>query len=355
MQISLMSLGDLTTDPVTGARPTPGERHRMMVDAAVVAEESGFHGMYIGEHHGMDYIFSSPPVLLSAIAERTTTLRLSTAVTLLANLDAFRAAEDYATLDVLSGGRAEIVAGRGNFFASTYTLFGQCVDESRERFDENVELLLQLWGGEPVHWTGQFRPPVNGERLQPTPVQVQHPPVWIAGGASKETALLASRLGLGLMLPSAFGRPDVFRPVADLYLEEYTTTEGAPPPRVGACWHVNVARTSQEARARWEPRYRRYFEFMRQVLLEVNPALPLDLFQEFDFDWLSSSGPAICGSPAEVTERLAKLADLVEADSHLLYLDMGGMPPGEYVEMVELLGAEVLPAFREAQLERHDG
>jgi alkanesulfonate monooxygenase SsuD/methylene tetrahydromethanopterin reductase-like flavin-dependent oxidoreductase (luciferase family) len=346
MKISLMSLGDHTTDPVTGTRTSPGERHRMMVDAAVAAEEGGFHGMYIGEHHGLEYIFSSPPVLLAAIAERTTRLRLSTAVTLLANLDAFRAAEDYATLDVLSGGRAEIVAGRGNFFASTYTLFGQSVDESRERFDENAELLLELWRGEPVHWEGKFRPPVNGERLQPTPAQRDHPPVWIAGGASKETADLAARNGLGLMLPSAFGRPDVFRAVADQYLEEFTQAEGGPGPQLGACWHVNVARTSQEARARWEPRYRRYFEFMRDVLVEVNPQMPLDMFKKFDFDWLSTEGPAICGSPAEVVDRLAKLADLVEAESQLLYLDMGGMPPAEYVAMVELLGQEVLPAFR---------
>ncbi len=345
MKISLMSLGDLTTDPVTGQLPTPAERHQMMVDAAVAADEGGLHGIYIGEHHGLEYIFSAPPVLLSAIAARTTRLRLGTAVTLLANLDAFRAAEDYATVDVLSDGRVEIVAGRGNFFASTYTLFGQDVDESRERFDENAELLLELWSGKPVDWQGKYRAPINGEALQPTPVQVDDPPVWIAGGASKESAQLAAKLGLRLMLPSAFGKPEVFRPVADLYLEQFQHTAGGAEPEIGACWHVNVARTSQEARARWEPRYRRYFEFMRSVLERVNPALPLDLFKQFDFDWLCSSGPAICGSPAEVVERLSMLAELLAADSHLLYLDMGGMPPSEYVAMVELLATEVVPAF----------
>ena len=221
MKLNLMSLGDYITDPITGELPTAAERHRMIVEAAVVAEDAGFDGVNIGEHHGLEYIYSSPPVVLAAIAERTSTLRLGTAVTLMANLDALRAAEDYATLDVLSEGRVDIVAGRGNFFASTYTLFGQHIDESRERFDEGVELLrpaLDVAGR--VEWNGQFRPPINGEELQPQPVQ-RAAPIWIGGGSSPETAELAARLGFKLMLPSAFGNPAVFKPVAEAYRESY--------------------------------------------------------------------------------------------------------------------------------------
>src|ERR1700759_3979665 len=134
VKFNLMSLGDHITDPVTGQRWTAQERHRMFVDMAVQAEAAGFHGVNMGEHHGIEYISSAPPVVLSAISERTTRLRLGTAVTLLANLDALRIAEDYSTLDVLSDGRVDIIAGRGNFFESTYVLFGQHVDESKERF-----------------------------------------------------------------------------------------------------------------------------------------------------------------------------------------------------------------------------
>src|SRR6202011_5716119 len=117
LKFNLMSLGDLITDPVTGSRPTALQRHRAFVDMAVRAEEAGFDGVSMGEHHGIEYIYSAPPVVLAAVAERTTRLRLGTAVTLLANLDALRVAEDYATLDILSGGRVDIVGGRGNFFA----------------------------------------------------------------------------------------------------------------------------------------------------------------------------------------------------------------------------------------------
>src|SRR5438874_632113 len=160
MKFGLMSLGDSIVDPVTGQQSSAAERHRMLVESAVAAEAAGFTSVNMGEHHGIDYIYSAPPVVLAAIAERTSTLRLSTAVTLAANLDPFRMAEDYATVDVLSGGRVEIVAGRGNFFVSTYTLFGQDVAESRERFDEAIELLLTLWRGGVVNWEGSFRPPI---------------------------------------------------------------------------------------------------------------------------------------------------------------------------------------------------
>src|SRR6476469_5233159 len=203
MKLNLMSLGDYIEDPITGELPTPAQRHRMLIEAAVVAESAGFNGVNIGEHHGIDYIYSAPPVVLAAIGERTTTLRLGTAVTLLANLDAWRAAEDYSTLDVLSNGRVDVVAGRGNFFASTYTLFGQSVDESRERFDEALALLCQLWTGEGVEWQGRFRPSINGEPVMPHPLQTGVPPIWIGGGSSADTAIIAGQLGLKLMLPSA--------------------------------------------------------------------------------------------------------------------------------------------------------
>lgn len=343
MKFGLMSLGDSIVDPVTGQRSSPAQRHRMLVESAVAAEAAGFTSVNMGEHHGIDYIYSAPPVVLAAIAERTRTLRLSTAVTLAANLDPWRMAEDYATVDVLSGGRVEIVAGRGNFFVSTYTLFGHNVAESRQRFDEAIELLLTLWRGGVVNWEGSVRPPIVNAELQPPPLQRPHPPVWIGGGSSPETAELAARLGLKLMLPSAFGNPAMFQGVVDHYLEHFAAAGHRHAPELGACWHVNVARTSQEAHARWEPRYRRYHEWMQALLKQVNPDIPDVLMKPFNYGWLTTNGPAICGSPAEVADRLGTLAELLGVDTHLLYLDMGGMPVGELLDMVELLGAEVFP------------
>ncbi|HEX4249383.1 MAG TPA: LLM class flavin-dependent oxidoreductase [Pseudonocardia sp.] len=342
MKLSLMTLGDQVTDPVTGTRETAAERHRAIVEAAAVADQVGFHGIHIGEHHGLEYIFSTPPVILAAIGERTRRLRLSTAVTLAANLDPVRAAEDYATVDVLSGGRCEVVVGRGNFFVSTYTLFGQRIDDSHELFRQNVELLTALWSGKEVNFPGSaHRAPIEEFVLQPPPVGVL--PLWIGGGASESTAELAARLGLDLMLPSAFGNPEMFKPVVETYRERFASYGHAHQPRVGACWHVNVGATSQAARERWEPRYRAYFELMKEIIPRVNPDPPAFIKKPFDFDFLTSRGPALVGSPDEVADRLNSSARMLSADTNLIYVDMGGQPADEFRDMVELLGTRVIP------------
>lgn len=342
MKLSLMTLGDQVTDPVTGVRETAAERHRAAVEAAVVADEAGFHGVHIGEHHGLEYTTSAPPVILSAIGERTRNLRLSTAVTLAANLDPVRAAEDYATVDVLSGGRAEVVVGRGNFFVSTYTLFGQRIEDSHELFHDAVELLVRLWSGKAVNWPGSaHRAPIEDFVLQPPPVGQM--PLWIGGGASESTAELAARLGLDLMLPSAFGNPEAFKPVVESYREKFASYGHAREPQVGACWHVNVAETSQAARERWEPRYRAYFELMNEIIPRVNPNPPPFIGKPFDFDLLTTRGPALVGSPDEIVERLSRSAAMLTADTNLVYVDMGGQPAAEFRDMVELIGSRVIP------------
>lgn len=323
MKLSLMTLGDTVADPVTGATETAAQRHRAIVEAAVVADQVGFHGVHVGEHHGLEYTTSAPPVILSAIGERTTNLRLSTAVMLAANLDPVRVAEDYATVDALSGGRCEVVVGRGNFFVATYTLFGQAIEDSHELFAENVELLTQLWTGKEVSWPGsRHRAPIEEFVLQPAPVGPM--PIWIGGGASESSLELAARLGLDLMLPSAFGNPEMFKPVVETYREKFAGYGHAREPKVGACWHVNVSETSQSARERWEPRYRAYFELMKTIIPRVNPDPPPFVTKPFDFEFLTTRGPALVSSPSEVADRLNRWSEVLTSDTNLIYLDMGG-------------------------------
>jgi alkanesulfonate monooxygenase SsuD/methylene tetrahydromethanopterin reductase-like flavin-dependent oxidoreductase (luciferase family) len=337
-----MSLGDVVTDPVTGTEETAAQRHRAIVEAAVVADRVGFHGVHVGEHHGLEYTTSAPPVILSAIGERTTNLRLSTAVTLAANLDPIRMAEDYATVDALSDGRCEVVVGRGNFFVSTYTLFGKALEDSHELFAENVELLAQLFTGKSVSWPGsRHRAPIDDFVLQPGPVGSV--PIWVGGGASKSSLELAARLGLDLMLPSAFGNPEMFTSVVENYKERFAFHGHPHQPRIGACWHVNVAETSQAARERWEPRYRAYFELMKTIIPRVNPDPPPFIKKPFDFDFLTTRGPALVGSPAEVADKLNNWAQVLSSDTNLIYVDMGGQPAGEFRDMVELIGSSVIP------------
>jgi alkanesulfonate monooxygenase SsuD/methylene tetrahydromethanopterin reductase-like flavin-dependent oxidoreductase (luciferase family) len=347
VKFNLMSIGDLVTDPVTHVRPTAQQRHRNFVEEAVRAEAAGFHGVNMGEHHGLEYVFSCPPVVLAAIAERTTRLRLGTGVTLLANLDALRIAEDYATVDVLSNGRVEIVSGRGNFFARTYELFGQPLEESTERFAENAELLMKLWTGQPVHWSGNFRPAINGEAVQPAPAQDAKDVMWLGGGSSESSIDLAARLGWKLMLPTAFGRPSHFAQFAELYLRKWKEYGHAHEPEIGGLWHVWVGKTSQGARATWEPRYRAYLEWMNGVLHHVNPYVPDYNDRPFNFSWLTTEGPAICGSPEEVMERIVAISTPLHANTHQIYMDMGGMPQDTLFEAIDLFGSTVIPGLAE--------
>jgi alkanesulfonate monooxygenase SsuD/methylene tetrahydromethanopterin reductase-like flavin-dependent oxidoreductase (luciferase family) len=172
-------------------------------------------------------------------------------------------------------------------------------------------------------------------------VQEPHPPIWLGGGSSPETADLAARLGFHLMLPSAFGNPAVFRDVVQRFLEAYSDEGHATRAKIGACWHVNVACKSQDAKARWEPRYRLYHQWMNELLGRINPALPRHM-KPFDYDWLTTKGPAIVGSPAEVVDRIERLSELLDVDTHLIYMDMGGMPEGEFLDMIGLFGGEVI-------------
>lgn len=334
MEIGLMSLGDLLPDPTTGRLATEHERHRSFVDQAVLAEQLGFGSVHLGEHHFSDYMLSAPPVVLAAIGERTSAMRLSTAVTLAGNLDPVRIAEDYATVDVLSGGRAELVLGRGNLFTRTYEGFGHPVATARQRYDESVSLLTRLLREEDITWDGEFRAPLRGHTTRPRPVSDL--PIWIGAG-SAGSARLAADLGCRLMLPGVFGKPELYAPVVQLYRERWEANgRDWADARVGTCSHIHVAPTSQGARSRWEPYYRQYWEFVG-TLLAGNSAWPA-----FDFDELLA-GPAMCGSPASVLERISEWRDLLGIDRHLFMFDLGGIDEVPLRASMELFGTEVLP------------
>jgi len=344
MEIGLLTLGDHLPDPHTGQRTSAVARHRSLVDQAVAAEAAGFARVHVGEHHFCDYIVSAPPVVLAAMAERTERLRLSTGVTLLANLDPVRVAEDYATVDVLSNGRVEMVTGRGSAYAHTFAPFGQDVHDSRSVYDENVELLVRLWSETGVTWTGQHRAPLVDVTVQPRPVQAPHPPIWVGGGSTFDSVDLAARLGLPLMLPSVFSPPQHFVRIVEHYESAWDAAKFPIEQRqLGAVLHCHVAPTSQEARERWEPHLRTYFEWVGDLVRwSQRLAADVSLFGAFDFGKLTSN-LAVAGSPAEVVDRIGELASMLHLDQVGLMLDMGGIPTETVLEMIELIGTDVIP------------
>ena len=345
MDLGLLTLGDHLTDPVTGVRQTQAERHRRLVDQAVLAEQVGFTSVHLGEHHFCDYILSAPPVVLAAIGERTSTLRLSTGVTLGANLDPVRVAEDYATVDLLSGGRVEPVLGRGTFFPHTYHALGQDPRVSKQVFAEHLEILVRLWTEDEVTWSGEHHPPLDRVSVQPRPLQQPRPPIWLGAGSSPESIDLAARLGLRLILPTVFGTPELFVPMVELYEERWEAYGHDPADRrIGCCSHAWVAPDAATARRQWEPRYGAYVEWVND-LFRRSTGIDADGMGGFDFEERCRT-IALCGSPAQVAERMEEITDLLHLDTYLLMFDMGGVPWDELAPVIELVGAEVLPALR---------
>ncbi|NKB98220.1 MAG: LLM class flavin-dependent oxidoreductase [Pseudomonadales bacterium] len=334
MEFGLLSLGDLLADPNTDQCRTEAERHRTLVDQGVLAEKIGMDAIHLGEHHGSGYQLSAPAVVLSAIGERTQSLRLSTGVTLVANLDPFRVAEDYATLDVLSEGRVEIVAGRGSLFARTFEIFGQDPRQSRALFTDHVELLVRLLREENVRADGLR--PLQGETSRPRPFGEL--PVWIGGGTSNESIDLAARLGCPLMLPSVFAPPEAFAPMADRYREQWALAGHSGTPIVGACCHAHVMPDSQVARKNFRVWYQNYWEWVQSLIKSYTPHA-----EAFSFDYERlAAGPALVGSPAEVVQRIEKSRELLGLDRMIFMFDLGGIPDEVLFPTIELFGAEVM-------------
>ncbi|QFZ19295.1 LLM class flavin-dependent oxidoreductase [Saccharothrix syringae] len=327
MDVYLLILGDHLPNPCTGDVVTEADRLRAIVEQAVVAEEAGFTGVAIGEHHFTRYIVSAPELLLATIAARTSTLRLSTGVTLLAHHDPVRVAEELATLDVLSRGRAEMIVARG-VSQRTDAAFG-VQDDLRERFDENLRLLLRLLEQPQVTWEGRYRSPLVDVTTTPRPVQRPRPPVWI-GSASAVSADLAVELDLPLMLPSTLRDPGTHRSVVGHY--RAAMSGGG---RVALPSHVFVAPTAAEARRRWRPHLAAYAHFADRWRGDG----------DVDVDALMD-GAAVCGDPAEVADRLNALTDLLGLDAQLVMIDIGGLPRRSVLDAIRLFGAEVLPKLK---------
>lgn len=330
----ILSLADHLADPATGDRPSQAERLQRVVDTAVAAEAAGFLSFGVGEHHFSDYILSAPELVLAAASARTERIRLGTSVTLLANTDPVRQAEQLAMLDVLSGGRAEMTFARGVSEATAHAFGIADFDELRPRFEEYLRLVLRLFAEESVTWEGNYRAPLSEIRLQPRPIQRPHPPMWIGGGLSPTSSGLAADLGLPLFLPSLFRWPIDYLEIVDFYRDQYRAAGHPDQPRVGFPSYLHVAATSQEARQRWRP----HLEHYRDFALTIRSAFGRDT----DFDSLLD-GPAICGSPAEVVERIGEIDELLGLDRHLFLLDAGGVPADVLADEMELLATEVLP------------
>ena len=322
MQLGLLTLGDHRADPATGVRSSQADRHRDILDYLALAEPAGFDAVFVGEHHFSDFIISAPPVFLAWLAGRTSTITLGSGVTLLPHHDPVKVAEDFATLDVVSGGRAEMWVGRG-VEPKVYGHFGQDASRAVDMQQEGLELLLQLWTEASVNWTGEFRPPLDGVTLQPRPLQYPHIPIKVAV-SREESAIAAAQLGLGITLTMLAFDPDQLGPIVDTYRSAFAAAGHTHQPWVDLHAHVHVAPTSQEARNHlgvYQAPFQRWVFAKRMGRPESEIRLPARIT-----DFASPDCAIVNGSPAEVAERVAAFTADKAIDRFTYQGDYGGQP-----------------------------
>jgi len=324
----VLSLVDHLPDPLTGTQPTQATRINAVVEHAAQCEAAGFAGFNVGEHHFDRYIMPAPELVLSFIAARTTTIRLGTSVSLLANLDPVRFAEQLAVLDVLTNGRIEVTFARGASERTAKAFGTESFEKLRPKFAESLRLVLRLLTEDRVTWSGEHRTPLVDVRLEPRPLQRPSDLIWVGGGLSTISADLAADLGLRFMLPSLFRWPGDYREIVDRYRGRAAAAGHGARVQVGFPTYVHVAKTSQEAKRRWRPFLENYRDFAMRLRGSFG--------RPVDYDSLLT-GPAIAGSPAEVAERITEVDDLLGLDRQLFLVDVGGMPPELVAESTALL------------------
>jgi probable LLM family oxidoreductase len=341
MEIGISTFAELTPDPATGETVSAGRRLRDVVAEAVRADEVGLDVYAIGEHHRPDFAASAPAVVLAAVASRTERIRLSSAVTVLSSDDPVRVFQDFATLDLLSDGRAEIMAGRGSFIES-FPLFGYDLDDYDELFAEKLDLLLAIREREHVTWSGRHRASLQGVGVYPRPQQ-DPLPVWIAVGGTPASVVRAGTLGLPLVLAIIGGSPERFAPLTELYREAARRAGHDPATLpVGVHLHGFVADTTEAAA---ETFYEPYAGVMTQLGRERGwPAMSPEQFEAMR----APAGSLAVGDPDEVATKCIAVTELLGLDRIMLHLSVGTMPHPAVMRAVELLGEQVAPAVRAA-------
>ena len=337
MQIGLYTFADAARDPETGRAIAPELRLRQLLEEVELADQVGLDVFGVGEHHRPDYVVSSPAVVLGAAAARTRQIRLTSAVTVLSSDDPVRVFQQFATVDLLSGGRAEIMAGRGSFIES-YPLFGQDLHDYDALFAEKLELLLAVRESERVTWRGQHRPAIDDRGVYPRPVQ-QPLPIWIAVGGTPASAMRAGTLGLPMALAIIGGQPDRFAPFVQLF-----RTAAARAGHSGLPLGINslglVADTSQRAADAFYPAY-------SSVMNAIGRERGWGPIGRAEFDAMTGpSGALVVGSPQQVVDKILREREIFGQDRFLLQMSIGAMPHRDVLRAIELLGTEVAPALR---------
>jgi probable LLM family oxidoreductase len=339
-EIGIYNFGELTADPRTGRRPDAGRRIQELLEQAEAADRAGLDVFALGEHHRSDFAVSAPAVVLAAAAERTKKIRLSTSVSILSSDDPVRVFQQHATLDLISGGRAEMMVGRGSYIES-FPLFGYRLEDYNALFSEKLELILAIRKENPLTWKrGRFRPHLHEADISPRP---QHEmPLWVAVGGSPSSVVRVARHGLPMALAIIGGAWMNFKQLVDLY-REAAMREGHANLALSVNSPGFVARSREEA---FDISYPYFAAGMMQNFHQRDQGIRVSR-EAFE----AQSGPdgaLFHGSVEDVAEKIAKQHEMFGHTRFLMQLGFGNVPQEEALKSIELLGKKVAPAVRKA-------
>lgn len=346
MELGIYTFAERTADPNTGIKISATERMKNLLEEVQLAEATGLDVFAIGEHHRPDFVVSSPAVVLGAAAALTKRIKLSSAVTVLSSDDPVRVFQDFATLDLLSDGRAEIMAGRGSFIES-FPLFGYDLADYDALFAEKLDLLLQINASEIIDWKGKFRSPIQHQGVYPRPMQ-EKLPVWIAVGGTPASVIRAGKLGLPLAIAIIGGSPKQFVPLVKLYRDTWAAA-GHPPEQLQLSInsHGFIADTSQLAADQSYPSF-------ADVMTQLGRERGWQPMTRPQFEQMRSPiGALLTGSPQEVIDKILLEHEWFGNTRFLLQMSVGSLPHHQLLRSIELFGTVVAPAVRKALAGKH--
>jgi probable LLM family oxidoreductase len=339
MELGITTFAETYPDPKTGEMIGHGQRLRQVLEEIVLAEQVGLEVYGVGEHHRPDFASSSPAVVLAAAAGLTSRIRLTPAVVILSSDDPVRVFQDYATLDLVSTGRAELLVGRGSFIES-FPLFGYSLSDYDELFSEKLDLLLAIRDQERVTWSGRFRSPLQDQAIYPRPQQDPFP-IWVGVGGSPESIVRAATRGLPVALAIIGGNPDRFAFFADLHrrtLVESGHDPGLAPLAVHA--HGYVADSDEQAADEY---YNAYAVAMTQLGRERGWG-PMTRPQ---FEMMRSpEGSLVLGEVETVAAKIIRMREVLGIDRFMLHISVGSLPHEQVLHAIELLGTKVAPLVK---------
>ena len=342
MELGIGMFGDLQIDPQTGKIQATQERIQEIIEEIKLMDEVGVDFFGMGEHHRADYAVASPEIILAAAATVTSRIKLGSAVSVLSSADPVKLYQDFATVDLLSNGRAEIMAGRGSFIES-FPLFGFDLKDYSGLFEEKLDLLLRLNKMDTINWTGKYRPSLINQSVYPRPVN-NSMPIWIAVGGTTESVIRAGKLGLPVMFAIIGGSPINFKPLFEIYQQAYLDNGHDPEKfQVGVHMHSFFGEDSKEV-ADW------YYPYYSNQMNRIGASRGWPPYQKSQYDYgRSRHGHLIVGDVNESVDKILQMQETFGLTRFSAHMDVGSPDHSKMMKAIEIYGNEIIPKVKAAK------